>query len=223
MYDTLLQLPLFQGLGKNDFTDIIEKVKLHFTNYKEGETIACQGGKNNQLLFLLKGEIMSERKDRQGRYLWYEFFKDPMVIEPYSLFGMYPILTQSYIAATYVDFVSIDKRYILEVLGKYEIFQLNYLNILSNRAQMFQNRLLNAKGNTLKERICQLLLFQAEQPNGRKILKISMEGLAEMLNETRLSVSHSLNELQDSGLILLKRKAIVIEELKKLYNPQYFT
>jgi hypothetical protein len=31
MYDTLLQLPLFQGLCKNDFTNIIGKVKLHFT------------------------------------------------------------------------------------------------------------------------------------------------------------------------------------------------
>ena len=30
MYDKLLQLPLFQGLGKNDFTQLLEKVKLHF-------------------------------------------------------------------------------------------------------------------------------------------------------------------------------------------------
>ena len=222
MYDTLLQLPLFQGLGKNDFTDIIEKVKLHFTKFKVGELIASQGSASNQLIFLLKGEMMSERQDQQDRYLWYEFFKAPMVIEPYSLFGMYPSLIQNYIATTHVDMVSIDKRYILDVLGKYEIFQLNYLNILSNRAQMFQNRLLSAKGNTLKERICQMFLFQAEQPTGRKILKISMEGLAEILSETRLSVSHALNELQDNGLIQLKRKAIVIEELKELTNPKYF-
>ena len=30
MYDTLLQLPLFQGLCHNDFTEILEKVKIHF-------------------------------------------------------------------------------------------------------------------------------------------------------------------------------------------------
>ena len=33
MYDTLLQLPLFQGLCKNDFTNITGKVKLHFRKY----------------------------------------------------------------------------------------------------------------------------------------------------------------------------------------------
>ena len=33
MYDTLLQLPLFQGLGKNDITEILSKVKFHFKKY----------------------------------------------------------------------------------------------------------------------------------------------------------------------------------------------
>ena len=30
MFDTLLQLPLFQGLCHEDFTSILDKVKLHF-------------------------------------------------------------------------------------------------------------------------------------------------------------------------------------------------
>ena len=30
MYDKLLLLPLFQGLCKEDFTAILEKVRLHF-------------------------------------------------------------------------------------------------------------------------------------------------------------------------------------------------
>ena len=30
IFDTLLQLPLFQGLAVEDFTRILEKVKLHF-------------------------------------------------------------------------------------------------------------------------------------------------------------------------------------------------
>ena len=38
MYDTLLQLPLFQGLCKNDFTNIIGKVKLHFRKYNADDT-----------------------------------------------------------------------------------------------------------------------------------------------------------------------------------------
>ena len=39
MFDTLLQLPLFQGLAQEDFTCILEKVKLHFTKHKPGELL----------------------------------------------------------------------------------------------------------------------------------------------------------------------------------------
>ena len=42
MYDTLLQLPLFQGLCKDDFTSIIEKVKFHFHQFEAGEDILAE-------------------------------------------------------------------------------------------------------------------------------------------------------------------------------------
>ena len=43
MFDTLLQLPLFQGLCHEDFTSILDKVKLHFIKHKVGETIIESG------------------------------------------------------------------------------------------------------------------------------------------------------------------------------------
>ena len=53
MYDTLLQLPLFQGLCKNDFTSILGKVKLHFRKYNADEIIVEQGEPCTELIFLL--------------------------------------------------------------------------------------------------------------------------------------------------------------------------
>ncbi len=53
MFDTLLQLPLFQGLCHEDFTNILEKVKLHFTRHKPGEPLIKSGEVCDQLLFLL--------------------------------------------------------------------------------------------------------------------------------------------------------------------------
>ncbi len=40
MYDTLLQLPLFQGLSRNELTTILGKIKLHFYKKKAEEIIA---------------------------------------------------------------------------------------------------------------------------------------------------------------------------------------
>ena len=59
MFDTLLQLPLFQGLAQEDFTNILGKVKLSFTKHKAGEVIVKAGDTCSQLIFVLKGEISS--------------------------------------------------------------------------------------------------------------------------------------------------------------------
>ena len=51
MFDTLLQLPLFQGLAQEDFTNILGKVKLSFTKHKAGEVIVKAGDTCSQLIF----------------------------------------------------------------------------------------------------------------------------------------------------------------------------
>ena len=93
MYDTLLQLPLFQGLCKNDFTSILGKVKLHFRKYNADEIIVEQGEPCTELIFLLNGEISSQIVDEQKSYSLHETFGSPFVLEPYSLFGMHPTIS----------------------------------------------------------------------------------------------------------------------------------
>ena len=86
MYDTLLQLPLFQGLCKNE-----------------------QGAPCTQLIFLLNGEIISQTTDNRHSYALFETFGSPFVIDPYSLFGMQTNYTATYKARTDINIVTIDK------------------------------------------------------------------------------------------------------------------
>ena len=55
MYDTLLQLPLFQGLAHEDFTNILGKVKLHFTKHKAGETLVKRNNMWTVNIYLERG------------------------------------------------------------------------------------------------------------------------------------------------------------------------
>ena len=68
MYDNLLLLPLFQGLSKNDFTTILEKVRFHFLTYQEGETFIRQGETCQQLCFLLNGKAIARTTDKEHAY-----------------------------------------------------------------------------------------------------------------------------------------------------------
>lgn len=216
MYDTLLQLPLFQGLCKNDFTNIIGKVKFHFRKYNADDVIVEQGDPCTQLIFLLNGEIISQATDDKDTYSLFETFGSPFVIEPYSLFGMQTTYTASYRARTDVNIVTIDKSFVLSELNNYDIFRLNYLNILSNRSQVAYDKLWNNRIGSIQDKIVNFLLLRTMKPEGEKVLKIKMEDLAELIDETRINVSKVLNDLQEKRLVQLSRKEIAIPSLEKL-------
>ena len=188
MFDTLLQLPLFQGLAQEDFTNILGKVKLSFTKHKAGEVIVKAGDTCSQLIFVLKGEISSCTSSANTSYSSTEYFQAPYVIEPQSLSELF----------------------------KYDIFRLNYMNIISNRAQSLNSRLWAESTDNLEKRIGNFILTHIERPSGRKILKIKMEELAQVVNDTRMGVSRALNSMQEKGLLELHRGEMMIPDAEKL-------
>jgi CRP-like cAMP-binding protein len=216
MYDNLLQLPLFQGMSKDEFTSIIERVKLHFVTIKAGETIARQGQPGNQLIYLLSGEIIAHTKDENNLYAISETFGETHVIEPYSLFGMRPYYTATYYAKKEAKLLCIDKSFIFSELINYEIFRINYFNILSNRCQSTHQKLWDTYPSTLKGKFIGFLQERCQKASGEKALHITMEDLGNLIDETRINVSRMLNDLHEKGIIQLKRKEIYIPELEKL-------
>lgn len=68
----------------------------------------------------------------------------------------------------------------------------------------------------LEQRISSFILTHIERPAGEKILKIKMEELAQVVNDTRMGVSKALNGMQEAGLLELHRGEIVIPEAKNL-------
>ncbi len=216
MFDTLLQLPLFQGLAQEDFTNILEKVKLNFTKHKAGEVIVKAGDTCSQLIFVLKGEISSYTSSADTSYCFTEYFQAPYVIEPQSLFGMTTSYVSTYAAQTETHTVSISKAFVMSELFKYDIFRLNYMNIISSRVQNLNNRLWTKATDSLEKRIGSFILTHIERPTGKKILKIKMEVLAQVVNDTRMGVSRALNSMQKKGLLELHRGEMIIPDTEKL-------
>lgn len=216
MFDTLLQLPLFQGLAQEDFTKILGKVKLDFTKHKAGETLVRSGDDCKQLLFILKGEVTVCTFSANASFCVTEYLQAPCVIEPQSLFGMSTSYVSTYTAQTETHTVSVSKAFVLNELSQYDIFRLNYMNIISNRAQSLHKRLWAGAADNLEQRIAHFILTHTERPAGRKSVKIKMEKLAQTLNDTRMGVSKALNSMQEKGLLELHRGEIVIPKAERL-------
>lgn len=216
MYDTLLQLPLFQGICREDLTQILGKVKLHFLKYEAESSIVRDRDVCNKLLFLLNGEVLSTHSFKKD-FVFMEYIPTPYLIEPYSLFGIDVRYKASYIAHTNVDVLEVEKSFVINELLNYEIFRFNYINIISNRAQTLHTRLLKSIPDTAENKIIYFLSLHSTFPSGKKLLRMKMNDLAEHLNETRLNISKALNHFEEKGWVELRRKEIIIPAMEQFF------
>lgn len=216
MYDKLLQLPLFQGLCKSDMTKILEKVRLNFQHFEKGERIISQGETCHELYFLLDGALIAETKDEEHQYILREDLTNPMIIEPYSIYGMHTVYDSSYIAKTDVGILSIDKSYILKMLQDYPIFLLNLVNMLSNRVKTLRSKIWNTHIGKVEQKIVSFLTQRFISAEGHKEVVIRMIDMASMLHEPRINVSIALNKFERLGLMELNRMTINIPTMEDL-------
>ena len=218
MYDTLLSLPLFQGMSQTDFNSLLQKIRLDFIRYEDGDVIIEKGNRCGSLAFLLNGTVESSRSGMDGNFTFSELIEAPFLIEPYSMFGRAGSYQRTYTAIGSCSFLMVDKQYIYTELGKYNICRMNLLNILSGRVQQLDSHIWSLDGMSLRERIIRFIKGLSDIQSGQKRLAIKMNDLATLMDATRLNVSRELNALEKDGIISLRRKEIFIPALENLIS-----
>jgi len=216
MYDTLLSLPLFQGMSQADFNSLLQKIRLDFVRYEQGSTPITAGERCKSFAFLINGTLESMRQGMDGNLTFMEQIEAPCLIEPYSMFGRAGSYQRTYTAITPCSFLMVDKQYIYTELGKYNICRMNLLNILSGRVQQLDSHIWGMESANLRGQIIRFIKGLSDIQTGSKKLCIKMNDLAALMDATRLNVSRELNALEADGLIALRRKEIFIPALENL-------
>ena len=219
MFDTLLQLPLFQGLAQDDFTAILEKVKLRFAKHQPGEVLAEAGQTCGALLFILRGEAVSTTLSPAGDYRLTEYLPAGTLIEPQALFGMHTHYAATYVARVQTHTVSIDKSFVMTELFHHHIFLLNYLNMVTNRAQTLAWRRWQRMGGSAEMRIAGFLLSLLDRPTGTKLFQIRLDTLSDIVGESRAGTARALHAMEERGwLKLTSRDTLVIADAAQLVD-----
>lgn len=216
MYESLLTLPYFQGMSKDDITRILDKVTFDFANYRCGETVFEEKEECDKFSILIKGKISCVTSSAEDGYTLSESIEAPFAIEPYSLFGGETKYKRSYTAEEDCSILVFDKKFLFSEFTRYDIFTINMLNLISNKTQKSLRLLLERVPTTIEGRIAQFIALRSEECRGKKKLSIKMEQLAALMCETRLNISKALNTLNDMGVVELHRKEIVIPSLREL-------
>ncbi|MBO7416531.1 MAG: Crp/Fnr family transcriptional regulator [Bacteroidaceae bacterium] len=216
IFDTLKQLPLFQGMANDDFNTLLQKIRLDFVKYPPGSFICSAGDRCSHFTFLIGGTAESSRRGESDRFVFHEKIGSPHLIEPYSMFGATGSYRRDYEAVDTCSVLNVDKQYVYTEIGKYNICRMNLLNILSGRVQQADRHTWEIDEFSLRHRIARLIYGLSDIPYGEKRLSITMNDLAALMDTTRLNVSRELNALSADGLIVLRRKEIHIPALEKI-------
>ena len=216
MSDMLMRLPLFQGMSRSELFEVIEQAIFHFRKVSDGRVVVEQGEQCQQLIFLMGGELAGETRIPDTHLIFSETFVPYTVIEPHSLFGKNPAYKATYRARGEVSLLGIDKRYVHTLLGNYEVFRINLLNMLGSRVENQHTRLWNIGEQELEGRVARFIRSLCTTPQGDKVLNVKMDDLARLLDATRLNVSRILNKWQAEGLITMRRKEFVVHDITRL-------
>lgn len=214
--DVLLELPLFQGLGKSVLAPLMEAVPLTPVAYGPGKFILRQDTPCTGLVFLLTGSATRHTVSDNRRYAFQERIAAPCVLQPEVLYGFHSHYTHSFIARSDTQILTVSKKAVNQVFMNQEVFRLNFINLLSTLAYRRQRPVWNDAPAHVEQRIIRFIHRHAQYPAGEKVLNIRMADLAELLNETRIHISKALNAMQHEGLLSLRRKEIRVPALETL-------
>lgn len=215
-YSLLSRLPLFQGMSGAEFDDIISHVRLGFSKTNSGETIVVEGDSADKLVFVVKGEVVSEAFAADHGYSVVEILHAPCVLQPETLFGLTQRYTKTFRAATPCNLLSISKGDVVALTTTSEVFRINVLNTLCAMTQKLQRMPWRVKPQSVRQKIFSFVGNHCSRPAGRKVVNIGMVRLGNEISESRLNVSLELKALHNEGLIIQKRNSFIIPALEKL-------
>lgn len=217
-YDTLLALPLFLGMSRNDLRQAAGTTKFDFHKVPAGEVIVKEGAKCQHLFFLLTGDIDVFTDADDHGYRIEEDITAPEIFQTERIFGLNQHFTHTYIAKNDCSIMRIEKQEMLKLSETFEIFRINIFNLISAQAQKLSKKTFKVPPKTLEERIIRFFESRCIRPAGEKIIYIKMTRIAEEVNDSRLDVSRALNRLKNEGLLQLQRGKVLIPALEKLIN-----
>ena len=219
MFERLQSLPLLMGLSVNELMNIVEEVNFAFEKFYDGYTFVNQWDKCDKIIYVLNGEICAFRRDDEKDLHIYEYFrKEPYLIEPHNLWGMHQKYERTYSFVSEGSICAIEKKQLNALLSKYEIVKTNFLSLICNRLQTASILMREPFPGNTEDKIRRILQLHKLAFNGKTVVKIKMNQLADVISDTRLNVSKTLNDWESKGLISLQRGCLTIFDDKSFFK-----
>ncbi len=216
MYDVFMQLPIFQGVGKDKLTELLEKNRFHFLKFRAGERIVSKGDECLQIKFLISGSVRLEMLNKNGKIKITEVVTAPDVLSPYHMFGRNTSNPCDVYAQTEVGIMQIDKQAFFSIMQNEPIFMLNLLNIVSLRAQKTLESFLSLSSGDMREKFALWVLCCTQQKATEIRIHCKHTDLYSIFGVQRSVFIYALEQLKSDGIVDYSPREIAILDRRKL-------
>lgn len=135
MYNTIMDLPIFKGISRDQVSSFLEKTTVSFRTYSKGEIVFRPGDLCRDIRYLISGNLMITHSHFSGKVIVRESLAQGTVIGADRLFGLNTRMCARAECKGRVDIMWFSKEQFLQLLRSDDIYQINFLNYLSLRAQ----------------------------------------------------------------------------------------
>jgi CRP-like cAMP-binding protein len=213
---SLLQLPLFLGMGRGELADIEQMIPISGAHIKRGAILASENEACTALVLVAKGTVIASTRSDDHSYEIDEILQAPLLIQPEHIFGIKQRYTATFKANTYCEVIRIDKPMVLKLMEHSMTFRLNLMNIIATLSQRNSRRLWHQMSEDIEKRIVRFVKDRCIYPAGQKQLRTKMTVLARELGCSRLEISEALHRLEEKQLLIVKRTIVEIPMLQLL-------
>jgi CRP-like cAMP-binding protein len=209
--DVLSNNYLFRNLTHYEIGKVIQDIHHQVRTFRKGDLIASSGDTYNSLLIIVKGAVVGELIDFEGRVLRIEELRAPDTIASAFIFGDNNQLPVNITAIDDTRLLVIPREDLLQLMKKHGQILHNYLNIMANRAQHLSKKIRLLGLQSIKGKIAHYLL-ELETKTGSPDIKLpnSQSEIADMFGATRPSIGRVFREMDQQGYIQAKGKRVKI-------------
>lgn len=201
IYETLMQLPLFNGVSYNRITEIIGNTKLSFTKYLPGERIITAGDPCTHIMFVIGGKVQLTIRNYDDRFQVRQTLNAPSVITPDYLFGLNTLYPATATAVDTASLMQITKRDFISIMKDDEVCLYNYFNYISTNAQKAVDGVIAVTSGSLEERIAFWIIALTQRDATDIVLTCRQRALYTFFGVQRSSFISTLDSMKEKGII----------------------
>jgi CRP-like cAMP-binding protein/CheY-like chemotaxis protein len=199
--------------GLDELKKIISERKIR--QFKKNQVIYYEGDKGNGLYLVINGNVKTIKMAEDGRELMTGIYG----AETYL--GVHAMLSNEDYSDTATaledsTLILIPKDQLEQLLNMYPVVAREFIKLLSNDIREKEEQLLQLAYHSVRKRMAEAMVRLSHQQANGESFKIAREDLAAMAGMATETVSRTLSDFKDEGLIDKKGSTITILDISRL-------